>query len=331
MRREHARGEVWIGVGMSMWVLLGCIEGGGGMQAQGVEIRRFDKALYAFLEREDSASYAQLCGEYGEMLSVTGKGILNVRSVGSGEYYEKLTAYYGDSSLRELYRDALLSYEEVGDIEEQLGRSMGYLSEKLGLSIPEVNMHVSGFGQNILVGAGTLSLSIDKYLGEHGLYDEYFYDYQRRQMRREYVVRDYLVGWLLGEYPFEGRDNVLLERMVYEGKIRYLVRKALKDSSIAHVLGYSEGEYKEFVSHEGLIWRTVLLRKHLYTPDYPTTQRYFDSRPSTFLSDGIGGNVGVSIGLHIVARYVSRTRVTARELMEKGDSQEILRVSGYNP
>jgi hypothetical protein len=313
-------------------LLAGCGEANPRLRAQEIHIRRFDKDLFRFLQTADTSAASSLIETYPVMMDITGKALLNLPSSGSPGFFQKLLEYYGDSTLRELYCQSLLRFDDVTEIEQQLAPAFAYLSDTLGgLLLPQLYMHVSGFSQNILAGEGTLSLSIDKYLGEHPLYDEFFYPYQRQLMQPEFIVQDYLMGWLMSEFPFTGRDNVLLERMIYEGKIRYLVRKALPDSSVAHILGYTADEYRQVLDHEALIWHAILDRKHLYTPDYPTTQRYFDPRPASFLSDGLPGNLGACLGLHIVARYVSHTRTTPSALLRHTDAQEILRLSRYNP
>ena len=87
-------------------------------------------------------------------------------------------------------------------------------------------MHVSGFNQNVLVGDSLLSLSIDKYMGkDYPLYQDFFYDSQKLKMQRGLVVPDYLAGWLMSEYPFAGKENVLLDRMIYEEKSNTCSRK----------------------------------------------------------------------------------------------------------
>ena len=99
-------------------------------------------------------------------------------------------------------------------------------------------MHVSGFNQNVLVGDSLLSLSIDKYMGkDYPLYQDFFYDSQKLKMQRGLVVPDYLAGWLMSEYPFAGKENVLLDRMIYEGKIKYLLSQALGVPDAAELNG----------------------------------------------------------------------------------------------
>jgi hypothetical protein len=322
----------WIRPCLLLLLLAGCSQPSPQLRAQEINIQRFDKDLLLFIETGDTSLAPALTETYPVMMDVIGKALLNLPSAGSPGFFHKLLEYYGDSTLRQLYRQSIRHFDDMTAFEHQLSPALAFLADTLGgLPLPQLYMHVSGFNQNILAGEGALSLSIDKYLGEHPLYHEFFYDYQRQLMQPCFIVRDYLMGWLMSEFPFTGRDNVLLDRMIYEGKIRYLVRKALPDSSIAHILGYTDEQYRLFLDHEPLIWHAILDRKHLFTPDYPTTQRYFDSRPASFLSDGLPGNLGACLGLHIVAHYVSRTRSTPAALLRLTDYQDILRLSRYNP
>ncbi len=92
------------------------------------------------------------------------------------------------------------------------------------MQIPALYMHVSGFNQNVLVGDSLLSLSIDKYMGEdYPLYQDFSMTINAVRCNPSHVVPDYIAGWLMSEYPFNGNENVLLDRMIYEGKIKYLV------------------------------------------------------------------------------------------------------------
>ena len=47
----------------------------------------------------------------------------------------------------------------------------------------------------------------------------------------------------MSEYPFAGKENVLLDRMIYEGKIKYLLSQALGVPDAAELMGYTEQAY----------------------------------------------------------------------------------------
>lgn len=303
------------------------------VSADPVVVHRFDKDLYHLIETGDSTLFPVFVQKYPVMTEILGRAILNMKTPDSPGFFEKMLTFYSEPTLNQLYKDALTRFEEVGEIEQQLGSGLAYLCSVLPvLPVPEVYMHVSGFNQNVVVGEKTLSLSIDKYLGfDYPLYQDFFYDHQRVKMQPSYIVQDYLTGWLMSEYPFAGKENVLLDRMVYEGKIKYLVGQALAQEDPAHLLAYSEEDLTWVKQHEGSIWKAMIERKHLYTPDHITTSQYFDTMPSHFLADNAPGNLGTYIGLQLVSRYMEETKATPEQLMQQQNAQEILSAAKYKP
>lgn len=303
------------------------------LSAEPVIIKRFDKALYELIKSPGSELQDSILAEYPQMLEVLGKGVLNMRNTEVPGFFDKLIRYYSEPTLMDLYTDALNTFNETHEIEKRLGQGFAYLADQLpDVQIPEVFMHVSGFNQNILVGDSLLSISIDKYLGyDYPLYQDFFYDYQRIKMQPKYIVPDYFTGWLMSEISFSGKENVLLDRMIYEGTIKYLVNEACPFMSEAELLGYTEKEYEWLKSNEASIWKTIVERKHLYTPDHLTTTQYFEEIPSRFFADEAPGNLGIFIGWRIISQYMNETQSTPQDLIKNKDAQEILTASHYKP
>lgn len=301
--------------------------------AEPIKIQRFDKALYELIETNDTLLQAQLRQSYPQMLDILGKGILNLQSPTVPEFFDKIVNYYSEPTLKGLYQDAILQYENIAQIEQALGNGFAWL--KIGfptMQIPAVYMHVSGFSQNVLVGDSLLSISIDKYLGkEYPLYQNFFYEFQRRLMIPERVVPDYIAGWLMSEYPFEGKENVLLDRMIYEGKIKYLIHQAFPEITVENLMGYTEEEYQWCRTNEANLWKAIIERKHLYTPDQMATAKYFEATPCTFLASEAPGNIGIWMGWQIIDQYMKETQSTVEALMQNNDSQAILTASKYKP
>ncbi len=297
-----------------------------------MHINRFDKDLFRLIDTGDTTLWPELLRRYPEMLDIIGKGILNLQSVETPGFFEKMRNYYSEPTLKGLYRDAIAQYDSVADIERSLGSGFAYLRENFpSMQLPAIYMHVSGLNQNVLVGDSLLSLSIDKYMGkDYPLYRDFFYDSQRLRMRRALVAPDYLAGWLMSEYPFAGRENVLLDRMVYEGKIKYLLSQALGTPE-AELMGYTERAHGWSEVNEGAIWKAIIERKHLYTPDQLTTSQYFEDTPTLFPADDAPGNVGTWIGWRIIKRYMEETGSTPEALMGNNDAQGILTASRYKP
>jgi hypothetical protein len=305
-----------------------------GAGAEPVEIHRFDKALFRLIEAgNDVGIQGELLCDYPEMMEVTGKDILNMQSSATPGFFDRLVGYYSEPTLQGLYRDALAAYDSVTDLAKTLGSAFAYLGENLpAMPLPRVYMHVSGLRQNVWVAENLLSLSIDKYLGkDYPLYREFFYEYQREKMQPCRMAPDYLTGWLMAEYPFAGNEDVLLERMIYEGKIKYIVSEALPELPLPTLMGFTQSACAWCEKNEGELWKTIVERKHLYTPDLSTTDKYLRETPATFLSGEAPGHVGLWIGLQIVRRYMKQTGLGLERLMRENNAQEILTRSGYKP
>ena len=263
-----------------------------------LHINRFDKDLFRLIDTEDTTLQPELIKQYPEMLDIIGKGILNLQTIETPGFFEKMRNYYSEPTLKGLYRDAITQYDSVEDIEKSLGYGFAYLKENFP-SMP--------------------------------LYQDFFYDSQKLKMQRGLVVPDYLAGWLMSEYPFAGKENVLLDRMIYEGKIKYLLSQALGVPDAAELMGYTEQAYNWCKDNEGTIWKAIIERKHLYTPDQLTTSQYFEDTPAIFPENDAPGNIGTWIGWQIINQYMKETGSTPEALMQNNDAQEILTASKYKP
>ncbi len=301
--------------------------------AQPIHINRFDKDLYQLINMGDTARIAEMNQKYPKMLELLGKGVLNMKSTSQPGYWNKLINFYSEPTLKKLYTEAIQKYDQVQDIEIALGNGFAWLKIALPkITIPQVYMHVSGFNQNVLVSDSTLSLSIDKYMGiDYPLYQEFFYEPQRSTMIPERIIPDYLTGWIMSEYPFAGKDNVLLDRMIYEGKLKYLVQHACPEIPAEMLMSYTSQELTWCKDNESDIWKLIIERKHLYTPDQLTTSKYFEIMPNNSLLNNAPGNIGTWIGWQIVTKYMNETNSTVEDLMNNNNSQGILTASKYKP
>jgi gliding motility-associated lipoprotein GldB len=310
-----------------------CDVKGGATASNPVPISRFDKDLYRLMETDTPELQQQMAENYAPLLKLIGMSLFRTKDTQSTAFFDRLLNYYSEPALNQLYQDVLKRYENMETIENELGNSFQYLHAQFpDRKIPAVYMHISGLKENVIVGDSLLSLSIDKYMGAgYPLYQKYFYDYQLRKMEPDYIVPDYLTAWLLSEYPFKGDERVLLERMIYEGKIKYILHKAYPRLIPEMCMGYTPADWQWCKQNEKMLWNLIIERKHLYTPDVVTTANYFSGKPSAFISADAPGNLGVWTGWQIVTKYMEKTRDSIEQLMNNNDWQDILRKSKYKP
>jgi len=295
-------------------------------------IIRFDADLYQYLTKNEPDSVLK---NYTGFLNVLGEGILSIGKIDSSGFYSRLKTYFSDSTLRHIYKDEQDKFADITKVNKELSKGLSaFLQQFPQIKPPKVYMHVSGFSQNVVVTDEILSLSADKYLGaDYPLYQKYFYDYQRQLMSPDRIVPDYLLGFMMANLPFKGDEDVLLDRMLYEGKLRYMLSQLLTDRKEWEYVGYNKEQYEWCVQHESLIWKTILDNHHLFTADYMTTNLYLKDAPHTSpLPDKSPGKAGVWLGYRIISSYIKhKSNISWRDLMENVDYKEILKQSKYKP
>jgi hypothetical protein len=295
-------------------------------------IIRFDTDLYRYLTQSGAGSVLLSNPDFTD---VFGEGILAIGKPDSAGFYSRLKAYFSEPALMRIYSDEQEIFADLTEINKELSRGLNlFLKHFPQIKPPEVYMHVSGLNQNVVVTDAMLSISADKYLGsDYPFYRNFFHEYQRQLMCPERIVPDYLLGFIMANLPFTGDETVLLDRILYAGKLHYILSKLLPDRKIWEYIGYTKEQYDWCVKHESQIWNTILENQHLHTADYWATNQYLREAPHTaFLPDDSPGRVGVWLGFRIISEYMKRNPRTGwKALMEFTDYPELLRQSKYKP
>jgi hypothetical protein len=297
-----------------------------------LQIIRMDEYLYHYLTQNESE---KIPDEYESFLNEYGEKVIYIGRSDSLDFQERLHSFFSDSALMALYGDEQSAFSDISEINAELSQGMEILLSNFPqLKQPKIYMHVSGLNQNVIVTDEILSLSADKYLGaNYPLYQDFFYEYQRQLMSRDRIVPDYLLGFMMANLPFEGNDEVLLDRMLYEGKLRYLLSQFIPDREVWEYVGYNKEQYTWCVTYQSKIWKSILENQHLFHPDYVTTSQYLNEAPYTAsLPVESPGRAGIWLGYQIIVSYMKNYPKTGmQELMNRTDYKELLKLSKYNP
>ncbi len=305
--------------------------------ANGMSIHRFDSVLYQWIDTDDSNSLQLLISDYPQLLGLLGKSLFQSNDTDSTVFFTKLKKYYSEPTLKNLYKDAITLYDAhspaTRPIEQELSYGFTRMKELFpSIQIPAVYMHVSGLQQNMIVADSLLSISIDKYLGDsYPLYAKFFYPYQRKNMLPACAAKDGLYAWLSSEYPFIEKERTLLNKMIYEGKMLYVLTQTGYNYSLQQMMQWTDKEYQWCQKNEAIVWKTLQANKLLYSADELTVSKFFSPAPSTFFSGEAPGNMGNFIGYRIVASYMKQTKASIEALMTNNNAQEILKTSKYKP
>ena len=303
-----------------------------------VKIGRFDVALMEYLSQSPNErnSNTSLFKDYAQFLKLYTEHVVPIENAHSRQEVGKgLVSFFSDPTLFYLYKDAESKFADIRHIEQEASSAFSFLSANLPETpIPEIYFHVSGLNQNVVAGDRILSLSIDKYLGcDYPLYSNYFYEYQRKDMTPERVTLDLAMGFLLSEFPYTGNEEVLVNKMIYWGKIKYILSKAFPEKEKSFIMGYTPEQLNWCVDNQSDIWKKIVGKKNLYSNDRLLIAKYTEPAPHTTpLSDDSPPQVGVWVGWQIVEQYMTNNpAVTIAMLLQNGNYVEILKKSGYRP
>ncbi len=297
-----------------------------------LKVRRFDTALYNYLK--GTASESDLSG-YSDFMTIFGSNIIYIGKADSTGFDSRLKSFFSEPTLMGLYADEQSKFADIGFIDEELTPAFeALLKEFPALKQPRIYMHVSGLNQNVIVTDDALSISADKYLGsDYPLYKEFYYDYQLQNMTPERIVPDYLLGYMMADFSFKGDGNVLLDRMLYEGKLRYILSRILPERPIWECMAYTQDQYQWCSDNHSRIWKSILHNNQLYDSNHLIVSQYLNDAPhTTSLPPESPGRVGVWIGFQIINSYMKHNpETTLQELMNKTNAQELLKQAKYKP
>ena len=303
-------------------------------QSDLVNIKRFDKDLYAYLLSPSSQKQDSLIVSYGNFLEAFGTVAINNSNINDASYFSEIRDYFSNPMLAQIYKDALDTFKVVQPYEQELSIADQLIQKNWnGKRLPKLGMHVSGFKANTIVLSDFISISIDKYLGSnYSGYKDFFEEYQRQQMKPEMITRDYLKAWVINEIPTSNKRKDLLSEMINEGKTLYALQILLPNWSEADLIGYTPLQLEWCKGKEKEIWKTTINQNYLFSADYLTILKYMDDAPYTAtISTDSPGRLGAWIGWQIVKAYAENTGASLDEIITEVNMQTILKQSKYNP
>ncbi len=300
-----------------------------------IKIDRFDKDLMSIDTTKIETETARLQAKYGNFFTLFTKQIINIGTPDSANFYPLLKGFVTDSMAREIYKESNIYFTDISDIETELNIAFEYMHHYFPkIKTPRVLMHLSGFNQNIVATETDLSLSIDYYLGADYIPYQYIaYDYQRYNMRREKIASDYILGFLMSEFPMQTHSDRLLENMLHRGKILYLQSIIMPNQKEEVLLGFPPEKMKWCRDNEKQMWTYILENKQLFSNSMMVVTKYLNEAPFTaYFGENSPGQAVIWIGFQIVTQYMDNNpKLSPADLMKETNYQKILEESNYRP
>jgi len=294
--------------------------------APDIRIQRYDREFFEKGSIGDSAFW-----------QIYTENIMQAGEAGLPETRAYMEVFRNDSDMLQVWSDCQQQFSDTRKVERQLSAAFKRLCHYVpDMPVPVVGMHLSGFGLSIVSAPDRLSASIDKYLGpDYPYYEDLFYGYQRRRMHPQQLTADYLNGWIRSEFTNESimARQRLLDYLVYEGKILFLLQLTLPHEPLERLAGWDKTQLDWCRANEQRMWDRILEYEHLYSPDPLVLSKYIGDGPFTvYFTEDSPSRAAIWTGYQMVRQYMAaQPDCSIMDLMMQTDAREILRQSHYRP
>jgi hypothetical protein len=300
--------------------------------------KRFDLKLYELSGQTfDEENWIQLKNEFPHFAKLYLEGIMQFGRAGESEAIYTFNRYLNDEDMQELFQDVAETYsknslmKEFDELEKGFKYYKYYFPDR---SIPELRTFVSAFTFSTVASDSVLGVGLDMYLGsDYKLYPKIgIPKYKFQNFSRPYLVSDALKAWLISEFETAGAKN-LLEQMVEQGKILYLLDAFLQGTEDHIFMNYSKGELEWCESNEAQAWFHFIEMELLHISDNQIIRKYLGDAPFVAgFPEGAPGRVGQWVGWQIVKDYMEKNeKTTLADLMQMQNADLILQQSNYKP
>lgn len=306
-----------------------------------ITISRFDHDFDEMRTKPMAAQSEVLKKKYGVFYQDFIERILQAGSVSDTVYFATLRKVFATQSYLDLKHEVDSIYPNLNKQNEQLTdafrRIKYYFPEK---QIPQVYAYFSGFQAQTSIGNHYFAIGLDLFLGANSKFYpaliENFPHYVSRRFTPDHIPPRVVEGFVREDmFTEQEADKTLLSKMIYNGKILYLMDKVLPDVADSTKIGYTSKQLKWCQDFKPQIWAFILEENLLYESDYLKIQKYLNEAPFT---PGLGEKnesapkLAVWTGWQIVKQYMDKhPQITLAQLMADHDAQRILNESKYRP
>ena len=305
-----------------------------------IHIERFDRALDSLQADNVQVKNRQWLRQYGYFYADYMQHMLEAGNpLDSAALAPVLEQVVATDDFNALKTSVYETYPDLKVQERGLTDAFKHLTYYFpGLAVPRFIAFFSGFAVQSPVGEDYIGIGLDMFLGA----DSKFYpalrgsipSYLSRRFTPENIVPRTVESYIREElYPQNNLDVTLLQHMVYQGKVLYVMDQVMPDVADTLKIGYTAQQWAWAEGYERDIWAWFLQENLLYEADYNRVQKYLTEAPFTpelGEHNESAPKLGVFIGWRLVQAYMKRhPDTTLPALLEISDAQVILDGSKY--
>ncbi len=271
----------------------------------GKEIVRLDSVL-SVCEEASVSQCDSILGKYRNNIEAW-FGVMGIDSVDSG----MLSRYASSRAMKVFVPDVMSRFASSDSISTILAMLDEVMSNEFaGRRLHNINFVISQYTQSVFIVDSMMFVGVNHYLGEEYAGYGYFEPYQRKTKTPEHLPYDVVEAFLADAYPFEETaETTVLERMLYNGSILYVLMDIMPNADLSEALGYTVEQLNWIEENEKEAWRALVARNLLYSTSVIDADKLLKPSPATtILHPESPGRVGRYIGYKIVKSYVENNR-----------------------
>ena len=229
------------------------------------------------------------------------------------------SVFFLDQKIREDFNSAFCYYQH-------------YFPNRI---IPDVIAMNTGFNYGVYPLEGYLGVGLEFYLGQDnritkGLPIANFPNYQKAKMDPKYLLSDALRGYLLSVNQGMIQGDKLINHIIYQGKVMYVLNAILPFEEEHLQMGYTREQLDWCERNEFNVWKAIIDEDLVYSADHKQIERFIGFGPFTqgFPQES-PGMIGLFIGKRIVFDYMDKNPDTSLEDLFRLNDLKIL--NKYKP
>jgi len=303
-----------------------------------VDIIRFDKELFACDPNNLDIDLKKLRQKYPTFYSIYYNYVLNIPEAGDiGTQLNVMQDFITKKAMKGLYDTVQQRYPDFDFLKKDLSIAFAnYKSFFPEKPTPKVVTCISEFSYSVFTASDSfLAISLDKYLGKNYIYYPSVFQessFMIPTFEKKYMAIDCANVLAANIVPVPNDKSTLLDKMVAEGKILFIIENLLPEKEEKDIIKYDSKKWDFCIDNESQIWAYFLNHDLLYDTRFEQF-KYVKDGPSTYgMPSNSPGRVGAWLGWQIVRGYMKENpNTTLRELVNIKDGQKILTGSKYKP
>lgn len=301
-----------------------------------LDFKRLDQDLFNLNPAAGQTNTDALIEKYGDFFVDYCEGVLRIGNPEMEGFQYSIAQFITDESMKTLHEDVQFEFEDLASIKSQLTEAFKYLKYHFPDStIPQVVFNISALNYAIIATPTTLGIGLDMFLGaNYPIYPmvglpKYMYD----NMKPEQIVPQAMKGWLQATYETDATRETLLDYMIFEGKLLYVLDATLRESADSIKIGFSSDAVRWCADYEPRIWAHLVDQELLYATEYMNINKWINQAPFVAgIPKDSPGRLGQWVGWQIVRKYMQENpEISLVDLMTNQNSQDILARSKYKP